>query len=84
MIFRLLAIHDRALDAFQQPFTVRALGEGIRAFQDAVNDSNTAMHKHPDDYDLYEIGTYDDHTAKIDQHDKPQQIAIGKQLKIGA
>lgn len=82
MKWRLLSIHDRALDAFQQPFAVRAIGEGIRAFQDAINAPNTPMNGHPDDYDLYEIGHYDDHDATVIQEGKPLQIAIGKQLKV--
>lgn len=81
MIFQIVAIHDRALDAYQQPFIVRALGEAIRAFQDALNKQESPMHNHPDDYDLFHIGNYDDHTAQIESI-KPQQIAIGKQLKV--
>jgi hypothetical protein len=82
MIFQIVAIHDRALDAYQQPFLVRAIGEAIRAFQDAINKPESPMYAHPDDYDLYMIGTYNDESAKITQAAEPQQIAIGKQLRI--
>lgn len=78
----ILAVHDRALDAFLPPWTAPAPGGAIRAFQDAINDQQSPMNKHPDDYDLYQLAVYDDNTGKITPLDEPKQIAIGKQLKI--
>lgn len=77
----IVAVHDRALDAFMQPWTVPAIGAAIRGFQDAVNNAETPMFKHPDDYDLYQLGVFDDNTGKLIPLDEPKQIAIGKQLK---
>lgn len=79
MIYTVVAIKDRALDAFQGIFNVRAEGEAIRAFQDAINKNENPMHMHPEDYDLYVLGTYDDNTGTITPA-TPKQIAIGKQL----
>lgn len=80
MRYILVAIRDRAIDAFQPIFNVRATGEAIRAFQDALNKPDNPMNTHADDYDLYSLGTFDDDTGQITVHTKPEQIAIGKQL----
>lgn len=76
---KILAVKDRAIDAFLQPFFTPALGAGIRAFQDEINRADSPMHNHPDDYDLYYIGEYETTTGHVEAI-PPQQIAIGKQL----
>jgi len=78
------AIKDRAIDAFQAPFAVRAEGEAIRAFTDAINNQNhqNNMHAHAEDYDLYVVGHFHDHNGKIEPLEEPRQIAIGKNVKL--
>ena len=78
----LMAIKDRAIDAFQPVASVRAKGEAIRPFQDAINNpQNAQLHAHPDDYDLYMVGTFDDETGELTPI-KPEKLADGKQLQI--
>lgn len=84
MNLKIVAIRDRALDAYGRPIFVHTVGQAIRSFQDEINraEANNEMNKHPDDYDLYLLGDYDDSTGKITNvTDGPQQIAIGKNLK---
>lgn len=78
-----IAVFDRAADAFAQPLFVNALGQGIRMFQDEINRAaqDNPMHHHADDFDLYHLGTWDDSQGKFDNLHEPKQIAIGKQLK---
>lgn len=77
-----VSVKDRALDCFQRPFFVPALGAGIRAFSDAVNEKGEAMNKHPDDYDLFHLGMFDDVSGKFKNLDEPKQLCIGKQVFI--
>lgn len=76
---KILAVHDRAINAYMQPFFTPALGAGVRAFQDEINNEQSPMHKHPDDYDLYHLGEFDTETGNFTSI-TPTQIAIGKQL----
>lgn len=81
-IFAILAVRDRALDAFMQPFFVQSIGVGIRSFSDEVNRAESPMFAHPDDYDLYSLGTYEDADGSLVQPSgPPRQIAIGKDVK---
>ena len=66
MIFQLLMIRDRALNAFQMPVvSVRTVAEGIRIFSDECKRSGSAINSHPSDYDLVLLGTLDDDTGAI-------------------
>ena len=80
MKIKILAVHDRALDAYMRPMFVPTIGAGIRAFQDEVNNPESPMNKHPDDYDLFNLGDWDDNTGQFSQQPKPINIAVGKQL----
>lgn len=71
------AVRDRAVDSFGQPFFVRARGEALRGFMDEINNKDSALHAHPEDYDLYVIGAFDDLSGEIIP-EKPTMIQIGK------
>lgn len=78
------AVRDRAADAYARPMFVPSVGIAIRSFSDEVNRKaeDNQMYNHADDFDLYELGEYDDETAKFIILDTPKQLAIGKQVKV--
>ena len=82
MIYKIVAIRDRAGDLFSQPAFVNSRGAAIRSFGDEVNRKaeNNQLNTHPEDFDLYEIGTFDDSTGELIPT-TPKQIAVGKDLK---
>lgn len=80
MRHKIVAVHDRQLEAFMQPWYVTATGAAIRAFQDELNKADSPLKAHPDDYDLYLIGEWDPQTGKIYCPDTPTMLAIGKNL----
>lgn len=78
---QIFSVKDSAVGAFMQPFTSQSRGAAIRAFADAVNDSSTPMNKHPDDYELYEIGTFEEETGVV-QGKLPECVARGKDVIV--
>jgi hypothetical protein len=86
MKLTVLAVRDRAVDAFGQPIFVAAAGQGIRGFHDEINRAATdnTMFAHPEDYDLYELGTWENDTGLFTQHEQPRMIAVGKDQKTRA
>lgn len=85
MITQVVAIKDRALDAYGNPFHVQTVGQAIRSFSDEINrranDNN--MHNHADDFDLYHLATYDNTTGEFTKiPGAPIQVAIGKNVKL--
>lgn len=83
MIFRVMAVKDRAANIYGQPFIVAHIGQAIRSFQDEINrkaEGNT-MAAHPDDFDLYHLANFDDGQGIYTNIEGgPKQVAIGKQL----
>lgn len=63
----LFAIYDLKAEAYNPPFTVATKGQAIRAFSDLVNDSNSSISKHPEDYVLFKLGTIDISTGALNQ-----------------
>lgn len=80
MLFKACAIRDLAVEAFNVPFFVPALGAAVRSFQDEVNKAGTALNAHPEDYDLFHLGDYDDSIGRFIPLDIPKSIAIGKEV----
>jgi hypothetical protein len=80
----LCSVKDRAADAYGRPMFVPSVGVAIRSFSDEVNrsDSDNQLHNHPDDFDLYELGEFDDNSGLFALHDQPKLLSLGKQVKI--
>ena len=78
MIHFVVTIKDRAIDTFLRPVCYPSLGAAIREFADEINNPQSPMNKHPDDYDLYHVATYDDVRGAFANTPEPNQIAIGK------
>jgi hypothetical protein len=84
MKFVVVSIKDRAADAFGRPAFVPSVGVAIRSFTDEVNrdHSENQMYSHPDDFDLFELASYDDSTGIVEMLDQPRLLILGKQAKI--
>ncbi|WNK14764.1 MAG: nonstructural protein [Microvirus sp.] len=84
MKMQIVAIRDRAVDTYGRPSFVPSLGHAIRSFGDELNRAgqDSPMNQHPEDYDLFHLGEYDDQDGTFTTI-KPKQIAIGKDLYKG-
>lgn len=85
MRYKVLTVRDRAIDAYGQPFFSASIGGAVRSFSDEVNRSaeNNQFNKHPEDFDLYLLGEFDDQTGEF-ECGRPSQVAVGKDLIIKA
>lgn len=81
MIQIIVSIRDSAVNAFMQPFFVPAVGAAVRAFGDEVARKETPMNAHPDDYELFELGTFDDSVGRVIMLPEPRSLARGKDFK---
>lgn len=76
------AVRDSAVNAFIRPFYVPAVGAAIRGFSDEVNRKDSEMHKHPEDYELFELGVFDEDTGRFSQLSEPRALARGKDVFV--
>lgn len=80
MKYNVFAVKDRAIPAYGTPYYAASVGSAIRGFSDEVNrkEPNNQLAAHPDDFDLYHLGTFDDAFAKFELFEEPVQVARGK------
>lgn len=72
-----LAVRDSAMDAFMNPFCAPAIGLASRSFVDEVNNPQSPMNSHPNDYVLFEVGVFDQDTGKLLPLEAPRQVIRG-------
>lgn len=71
-----VSVFDSAANGFGRPAFVAAVGAAMRGFSDEVNRSHeeNPMNRHPADFTLYELGTWDDADGRFELHDRPKSL----------
>lgn len=65
MILLAYTIYDRKAHQYHAPFYAVADGAAVRSFMDIANDSSTTVGRHPGDYVLYRVGSFDDSNGSM-------------------
>lgn len=75
-------VRDIKADVYGVPMFVASLGGAIRSFGDEVckTDGNPFA-LHPEDYELFEVGWFDERECVFTLLEKPRQIALGSNFK---
>lgn len=76
MILKVFSIVDLKADLYKTPFFMSSNGEAIRAFSDLANDDKSLLSRHPQDFKLYFIGTFDDSTGQLVSNEHPQPLGF--------
>jgi len=74
-----IAVYDKKIGLFDPPFTVRHPGEAIREWDIIIKNPETKFGKNPEDFDLFQVGTYDENTGSTTNNTPPTQLASGIQ-----
>jgi len=64
------SIYDVATGAYMNPFLMPADGQAMRAFSDLATDKNHEVGKHPEDYSLFRLGTFDNNKGYVTQDER--------------
>lgn len=67
------AVRDAKTEAFSAPLFFITPAVAVRAFGDECNNSESPWHRHPEDYALFLLGTFDDNSGLIESQ-QPTQI----------
>lgn len=82
-ILFICAVRDAKLDAFSRPMFVPTLGVALRSFTDEVNRKESELHKHPEDYAMYHLGTFDEDWGKFESLvPAPKQLALASEVLV--
>lgn len=82
MLQFVVSVKDRAADVFNRPFFVPHRNVAVRDFTDEVNRvaADNQLNKHPDDFDLYLLGTFDDNTGTFSMEEQPLVLVRAKDV----
>lgn len=74
MVLKMFTIRDQKSELFHKPFFKTTHGEAERDFTQACNDPQSTIHKFPEDFDLYYLGTYDDNAGSFKPVKTPEHV----------
>jgi hypothetical protein len=79
MIVIVASIRDNVAEIYGRPFFTATVGSAIRAFRDEIQRAapDNDLYKHPTDFTLYELGTFDDSIGKLTMLAAPHNVAHG-------
>lgn len=80
-IQKMFAIYDKKATAYRFPHFLVTVGQAIREFQDAVNNPQTEIARHPADFALYHLGDFNDSNGNLQGLAVPAHIEEAINLK---
>lgn len=69
-------IFDVASGTYMRPFFSQADGQAMRGFKDIACDAEHEVGRHPEDYTLFRIGSFNDNTGKM-EGDQIEKLMTG-------
>ncbi len=75
------SLHDEKANAYTQPFFLNQVGEALRALDQIVNSPDTNVNKYPEDFKLYQLGTFNDWDGTLTSLPTPQLVGNATDFK---
>lgn len=72
MKLQVFSIFDEKAQVYKAPMFIPHKGEALRTFSDITKNQETLIAKHPEDYKLYLLGTFDDNSGKMEPLAEPE------------
>jgi hypothetical protein len=80
VVSSIFSVYDSKAEFYLFPMVFKSKGEAIRSFTAAASDKETNIGKYPEDFVLFEVGTFDDSNCKYILLDTPSPI--GKAIEF--
>lgn len=80
---KVFAVYDSKLEAYARPFFMQTQGQALRGFMDVVNDPQTEISKHPEDFTLFYLADYNEDSGKFENHPAPQALGVALEYHQG-
>lgn len=78
---KLISLYDNKSQSFTPPITYTTQGVAVRQIESEMEHKDSMLHKYPDDYTIYELGTFDENTGIITAHPEKKHIIDVNQIK---
>uniref|UniRef100_A0AAU8B1F3 Nonstructural protein n=1 Tax=Dulem virus 149 TaxID=3145626 RepID=A0AAU8B1F3_9VIRU len=64
-MLKCFSVYDKKSESFNTPFFAPTYGVAVRSFTDLALNRETVVGQHPEDFDLYCVGSFDDSTGNV-------------------
>lgn len=78
-VLEVFSVFDSAVGAYIVPFYLKSKGEALRVFTDLVNDKSHGFSRHPEDFTLFHLGSWNDSDASYQPFLTP--VSLGKAIE---
>jgi len=79
-MLKVFSVFDSKVCAYMNPIFLRSKGEALRVFEATVNSADHQFNKNPEDFTLFELGSWDEEKAKFTLNSTP--ISLGVALEF--
>lgn len=79
-MLKVFAVRDVKADAYGSLICVQTIGLATRAFRDACQAPQSQLGLYPEDYSLYELGTFDPVAGSLQGHKTPTYICSATEI----
>lgn len=66
MLQKMFTVYDQKAKAYLPPWFMGELGQATRIFSDCCSSKDHQFGVHPEDYELYEVGVFDDNLGTVE------------------
>lgn len=80
MTKNIYSVYDVKAELYGPPFALKSHGEALRGFQDLCEDRSTMVGRHPGDFKLVQLGTFDDVAGRLVSLEAPLSLSFGSDL----
>ena len=77
MVYGVYSIYDQAAKVFTSPVLDISDRSALRNFQQALANPGSVMNFKPEDFALYQVGTFDVETGYLDSFVPPSRLYVG-------
>lgn len=79
-MLKIFSVYDSKAKTYNTPFFVKEIGQAVRSFTDLTLDMRSDVAKHPEDYSLFYLASFDDEDGLIDPLQTPECVAKAWEL----
>ncbi len=80
MVLKMFTIYDRKSAIHQPPAYCHSVGHAMRVFMTVFRDPKSVFFQFPEDFQIFEVGSFDDRCAKLTPIGAPRLVCAGTEL----
>jgi len=81
MILNVYAIYDIKSKFYSRPYYCINDGVAVRSFSQLANDPASELCRHPTDFTLFRLGTYNDELGSFHNEEPPENLGLAASFK---